>query len=162
MEDSERQIWPPNITVRTQIAAFLGGTFFAVLLLYVSQDRMRNLFENGDQLTIFTVLVLTVTFVAFAFSAFALGLSADLFRKSVQEKSVEYKKKAIKAFDTAGAFFKAAYVAMLFSLSAVLANLSLAMGVAGGVLFILAWVCLVLKNYPYAIKKKRDERNETR
>ena len=153
MEDPERQIWPPNITVRTQIAAFLGGTFFAVLLLYVSQDRMHNLFENGDRLTIFTVLVLTVTFIAFAFSAFALGLSADLFRKSVQEESVEYKKKAIKAFDTAGVFFKIAYVAMLFSLAAVLANVSLAMGIVGGVLFILAWACLWMKNRPYTIKK---------
>lgn len=161
MEDPERQIWPSNITVRTQIAAFLGGTFFAGLLLYVSQNRMHDLFENGDQLTIFTVVVLTVTFVAFAFSAFALGLSADMFRKSVQEKSEEYKKKAIKAFDTAGAFFKAAYIAMLFSLSAVLANINLVMGIAGGALFILAWIYLIIRNHPYKIKK-RLEQTETR
>jgi len=158
MEDSERQIWPPNITVRTQIAAFLGGTFFAVLLLYVSQDRMRNLFENGDLLTIFTVFMLTVTFTAFAFSAFALGLSADMFRKSVHENSAEYKRKTITAFDTAGDFFKIAYIAMLLSLSAVLANINLVMGIVGGAIFILAWAYVVLKNYPYKIKEKRKEK----
>lgn len=71
MEDSERQSWSANITVRAQIAAFLGGTFFAVLLLFVSQERMRSLLLEGDRLTVFTAAMLTITFTAFAFSAFA-------------------------------------------------------------------------------------------
>jgi len=158
MEDAERQIWLRIIAVRTQIAAFLGGTFFAALLLYVSQKHMRIGFESGDRLAIFTVFMLTITFVAFAFSAFALGLSADMFRKSVQEKSVEYKKKAVTAFDTATDFLKIAYLAMLLSLSAVLANISLAMGIVGGVIFILAWTYVVLKNYPYKIQEKKKEK----
>ena len=154
MEESERQLWPPNISVRTQIAAFLGGTFFAVLLLYVSQDRMRSLFQNGDRLTIFTVSMLTITFTAFAFSAFALGLSADLFRKSVQENSAEYKKKAIAAFDVGCDFFRIAYMAMLASLFGVLAHIDLSMGIVGALFFIIAWAYVVLKNYPYKIKEK--------
>lgn len=104
--------------------------------------------------------MLTVTFTAFAFSAFALGLSADMFRKSVQENSAEYKKKAITAFDTAGDFFKIAYIAMLLSLSAVLANINLAMGIVGGAIFILAWVYVLLKNYPYKIKEKNKEKTK--
>lgn len=154
MKASERQLWPPNITIRTQIAAFLGGTFFAVLLLYVSQDQMRSLFQNGDRLTIFTVFVLTITFTAFAFSAFSLGLSAGLFRKSVQKNSVEYKKKAIAAFDVGGDFFRVAYLSMLASLFGVLAHLDIAMGVAGALIFIFAWAYLVWKTYPYKIKKR--------
>jgi hypothetical protein len=160
MEESERQLWPPNITVRTQIAAFLGGTFFAVLLLYVSQDRMRSLFQSGDRLTIFTVLALTITFTAFAFSAFALGLSADLFRKSIQENSTEYKKKAITAFDVGGDFFKIAYLAMLASLFGVLAHIDFAMGVIGALIFIFAWAYLVWKTYPYKTEKKNEEKTE--
>jgi phosphate/sulfate permease len=154
MEDAERQVWLPNITARTQLAAFLGGTFFAALLLYVSNDRMNSLFQNGDRLTIFTVLVLTATFTAFAFAAFALGLSSDMFRKSVQKNSTEYKKKAIRAFDTARDFFRIAYLAMLLSLCAVLANLNLGMGIVGGLIFILAWAYVVWKNHPYTIKEK--------
>ena len=117
---------------------------------------MRNLFQNGDQLTIFTVFIVTVTFTAFAFPAMAFGLSADSFRKSVQENSAEYKKKAIAAFDVGGAFFQIAYIAMLFSLFAVLAHIHLAMGIVGAVIFVVAWAYLLLKTYPYKIKKKKE------
>lgn len=80
-----------------------------------------------------------------------------MFRKSVQENSAEYKKKAIAAFDTARDFFGIAYIGMLLSLSAVLAGINLAMGIVGGAIFILAWTYIVLKNHPYQIIKKEEK-----
>lgn len=162
MEEAERQIWSTDLTVRTQIAAFLGGTFFAVLLLFVSQARLRSLFVKGDVLTIFTTFILTITFTAFAFSAFALGLSADTFRKSVQKNSVEYKKRAINAFDVGMDFFRIAYIAMLFSLLGILAQINFVVGVCGAAIFIVFWIYLDWKaHFPFRIDKKREERNET-
>jgi hypothetical protein len=106
---------------------------------------------------VFTVFALTTTFIAFAFSVLTLGLSADLFRKSVQEDSVGYKHNAIKAFDTAGSFFKIGYLAMMFGLAAVLANIDFIVGVVGGLLFALAWAYVILRNYPYRTKEKGKE-----
>lgn len=161
MEDSDRRVWQHNLTLRTQISAFLGGTFFAAMLLFVSQERMVSAILSGDRLVIFTVGILCVTFVAFVFSAFAFGLSSDFFVVSIlaTENRQDREEQAKKAADIGGEFFKVAYTAMMFSLFGILAQIHPVLGFFGGVIFVIAWAYLYMKTRPYEIKKKESKAN---
>lgn len=151
-----REYWSTNLEVRTQISAFLAGTFFAVLLVLVIQQDIQTLLNNLDLHTILTIVSLTATFTSFAFSTVALGLSADCLRKS-SEKEAEtiWKERAKTAFAVGGDFFRAGYFFMMWSMAFVLTYAHWLLGVFGLFLFIVLWSFLCLKTgFPYKDKKK--------
>lgn len=138
----------------------MGATFFAALLLFVSQERMVSSILNGDRLAIFTIGILSVTFVAFVFSASAFGLSSDFFKVSIlaTENRHDREEQAKKASDVGGEFYKAAWLAMMFSLFGVLAQIHIALGIFGIVIFAVSWAYLYKKTRPYEIKKKKESK----
>lgn len=147
-----KQQWSTNLAVRTQISAFLAGTFFAVLLVFVTQQDTQTLLGNLDLHYCLTIGSLTATFVAFAFSTFAFGLSADGFRKGLEEKAetASWEQRAKTAFYVGCSFFKMGYFMMMLSLAFVLAYAHWLFGVFGLFTFIVAWVFLCVKTgFPY-------------
>ena len=154
--------WSVNITVRTQVSAFLGGIFFGVLWFMAMRQETRSLVETGDSLSILTIFFLTMTFVCFAFSTFAFALSADMFRKSaVTGADAQYwEKRARNALYAGASFFKSAYVSMMLSLGLVLAHAHIVFGIIGLVAFGLAWALLYMKTGPY--KERNVDGNNNR
>jgi len=155
-----KQQWSTNLTVRTQISAFLAGAFFAVLLVFVTSQDTQTLLSKVDFHCVLTIVSLTVTFVAFAFSTFAFGLSADDFRKSLEDKaeSGTWEQRAKTAFYTGCSFFKMGYFMMMLSLAFVLAYGHWLFALLGILIFIAFWVWLCHKTgFPYREKSKKDE-----
>jgi len=154
-----KQQWSTNLTVRTQISAFLAGTFFAVLLVFATRQDTQSLVGRVDLHYVLTIMSLTLTFVAFAFSTFAFGLSGDFFRKGVEQKakSASLEKRAKTALYVGGDFFKVGYFSMMWSLTFVLAYAHLLFGVFGLFVFIVSWAYLYIKTGPYEEKKREKE-----
>jgi len=149
MKKSAFERWSTNITVRTQISAFLAGTFFAVLLVFATQEDKQALLRKADTHTILTMLSLITTFVAFGFSTFAFGLSADWFRKSADKNIAKYEQKARTSFRVGGDFFGLGYLSMMFSLPLVLAYANFWIALFGFVVFAGSWIYLRIKTGPY-------------
>ena len=145
--------WSTNLTVRTQISAFLASTFFAVLLVLVTRQNPQTILD------ILTIVSLTVTFVPFAFSTFAYGLSADLFRKGAEqeEKTVYWEQRAKDVLYVGGAFFKWGYFSMMFSLTFVLAYAHWLIAIFGFIAFAGSWAYLYIKTGPYKEKKREKQ-----
>lgn len=142
--------------MRTQISAFLAGTFFAVILVFITQEHMRTPILSGDVLYILTITSLAVTFATFAFSTFAFGLSADFFRASVEKNVESLKQKAKEAFLVGITFFKAGYFSMMWSFTFVLAHAHLLFGLFGFLVFVGLWEYLWRKTGPYdALRDKK-------
>jgi hypothetical protein len=160
---SSRQ-WSTNLTVRTQVSAFLAGIFFSVLWFMATRQEMPTLLAKTDLLTILTLASLTITFAAFAFSTFAFGLSADFFRKATDQESenATWENKAKTAFYVGCSFFKLGYFFMMLSLTFVLAQAHVLFGIFGFVIFVLSWIYLVRKTGPYVDEKKKEESSPRR
>jgi hypothetical protein len=134
----------------------LAGTFFAAILIFVSQERLQKTLLAGEAFSVLSMIFLTVTFVAFAFSTFAFGLSADCCRESaraklanIEEDQKHLEEKAKESFWTGLSFFKAGYVSMMLSLTFVLALVHPIIGLAGFLFFVFAWAYLWKKTGPY-------------
>ena len=149
MKKSAFEKWSTNLSVRTQISAFLAGTFFAVLLVFSTQEDKKTLLLKADTFTVLTMVSLITTFVGFSFSTFAFGLSADFFRKSADKTAMSFEKKAAVAFRVGGHFFGAGYFSMMWSLFFVLAHVHLLLGLFGLIVFAGSWVYLYIKTGPY-------------
>ncbi|UCE16215.1 MAG: hypothetical protein JSV12_00940 [Candidatus Bathyarchaeota archaeon] len=147
--------WSTNLEVRTQISAFLAGTFFAVLLVLVTQQNIQTLVISVDLHTILTIVSLTATFTSFVFSTIALGLSADCVRKGLEEKTQNvWEQRAKVTFAVGGDFFRAGYFCMMWSLAFVLTYTHWLFGIFGLVLFIVSWAFLCIKTgFPYKENK---------
>lgn len=146
--------WSTNLTVRTQISAFLAGTFFAVLLVFATQKDKQTLFHEANIHAVSTMVSLTITFIAFAFSTFAFGLSADCFRVSVDKNITSLEQKARTAFHVGLSFFKVGYVFMMCSLAFVLAYAHWLIGLFGFLVFVGFWTYLWKRTGPYKKEKK--------
>jgi hypothetical protein len=151
------EVWSTNIKVRTQISAFLAGTFFAVILVFVSQEQMQKTLLSGQTLAVLTLGSFILTFVAFAFSTFAFGLSADFFRVFVDENQKDLEKRAKEAFYVGGSFFKVGYFFMMWSLGFLLALVHPVIGLFGILVFACAWAYLWKKTGPYELKKRKAD-----
>ena len=141
--------------MRTQISAFLAGTFFAVILIFIVQENMRTLFLAADIHAVLTMISLTITFIAFAFSTFAFGLSADFFRVSADKNLPSLEQRAKTAFYIGGDFFKVGYSFMMWSLAFILAYAHWLIGVFGFLVFVGSWAYLWKKTGPYEAKKEK-------
>jgi len=149
---SEQQ-WATNLTVRTQISAFLAGTFFAVLLVFVTQ---QDVLGNSHLHYFLSAILLTATCTAFAFSTFSFGLSADDFRKGLEERTDtdRWEQRAKTAFYIGLHFFEMGYITMMFSLASVLAHAHWLLAIIGLAIFIGLWTILCKKaGFPYQRKR---------
>ena len=124
----------------------------AVLLVFATQENKQTLSLEGDTLTFLTLVSVITTFVAFSFSTFAFGLSADFFRKSAGKTATSSERKAAEAFRVGGHFFEVGYFTMMWSLFFVLAHVHLPIGLFGLTVFAVSWAYLYIKTGPY----KRD------
>jgi hypothetical protein len=147
--------WSTNLSVRTQISAFLAGSFFAVILIFITQEDMRTSCLNADIHAVLTMISLTLTFVGFAFSTFAFGLSADFFRVSDDEAVPSLEKRAKTSFSVGGDFFKVGYFFMMWSLVFVLAYTHWMISLFGFVVFVGMWVYLWKKTGPYESEEEK-------
>jgi len=148
--------WLANIKVRTQVSAFLAGTFFAVLLVFATQEDKQALFLKSDVHAVLTKVSLTMTFIAFAFSTFAYSLSSDFFRKGADQnaESLGFDQRAKTTLYVGLDFFGIGYLCMMLSLAFVLAYAHLLLGIFGLFAFVLAWVYLYIRTGPYVEKKE--------
>jgi hypothetical protein len=149
MKKSAFEEWSTNLSVRTQISAFLAGTFFAVLLVFATQEDKQVLLRQADIHTMLAMLSLITTFVAFAFSTFAFGVSADWFRKGADKNVAKYEQKARDSFRVGGHFFGLGYFSMMFSLPLVLAYANSLIALFGFSAFAGSWIYLWIKTGPY-------------